>query len=127
MYFLFLADGTFRFRGLTPKCQYSIQLLHGDSIEKLIPSEVSVTMREADHNLEKPIVAMRAFETMDTHLKVTEYPKPAQASQLKISMTAVDSNTIYFNTKSVTGALGMISKYDIKSNNLYIKINFTIK
>ena len=117
------SDGTFRFRGLTPKCDYSIKLLHGESVEKLIPSEVTVSMTESDHTLAKPLVAMRAFETMDAHLKVTEHPKPTQASQLKISMTSMNDNSFTFNTKAVTGQLVPLPRIpkDNKKYNIHVE------
>ena len=34
------SDGSFRFRGLKPKCNYVITFLSGESIEKIIPSQV---------------------------------------------------------------------------------------
>jgi len=115
-------DGGFRFRGLTPKCEYTLKLLHGENIEKLLPNESVITMAQADHTLPKPIVAMRAFETMDSHLKILEDPKPLTPTQLKISVTA-DDNTFTFNTKAVTGQLVILPRMqkDGKKYNIHVE------
>lgn len=94
-------DGSLRFRGLKPGCEYVITLLHGDNIEKIIPAQVKVVMTEKDINLEKPIVAMRSFETMDVLLKVTDDASATQTN-LKINVKAKDFN---YHTKALTGQL----------------------
>ena len=53
------SDGSFRFRGLKPKCDYVITFVSGETIERIEPEQVEVTMTEADFKLEKRIVAMR--------------------------------------------------------------------
>lgn len=114
------SDGTFRFRGLKPKCEYSITLLHGESIEKLIPKEVKVKMTEKDYTLEKSIVAMRAFETMDILLKVTE--EGSTPSNLRISMVENNGGFTY-NTKAVTGQLVTLPRVakDKKKYNIHVE------
>ena len=61
-------------------------------------------MTEADFKLDNRIVAMRAFETMDTLLKITDEIKQLSPTNLKISVSSPDSN-YNFVTKAVTGQL----------------------
>ena len=49
-------------------------------------------MTEADFKLDNRIVAMRAFETMDTLLKITDEIKQLSPTNLKISVSSPDSN-----------------------------------
>jgi len=111
------SDGSFRFRGLKPKCNYVITFLSGESIEKIIPSQVEVTMTEADFKLDNRIVAMRAFETMDTLLKITDEIKQLSPTNLKISVSSPDSN-YNFVTKAVTGQLVTLPRIP-KDNKRY--------
>ncbi len=116
------SDGTFRFRGLKPKCEYTIALHHGENIERIYPTEVKVKMDESDHKLTKPIVAIRAFETMDILLKVKEElkNKNQEKSSLKISLSAKDFS---YNTKAVTGQLVTLPRVpkDGKKYHLYVE------
>ena len=57
-----------------------------------------VTMAEADFKLDNRIVAMRAFETMDTLLKITDEIKQISPTNLKISVSSPDSNYNYVRT-----------------------------
>ena len=120
------SDGTFRFRGLKPKCEYLITFMHGESIEKLIPKEVKVIMKEEDFKLPKPIVAMRAFETTDILLKITDDVKSTnvqnQPSNLKISVISVDGK-FKFETKAITGQLIPLPKVnkDNKTYDIYVE------
>ena len=59
-------------------------------------------MTEADFKLDNRIVAMRAFETMDTLLKITDEIKQLSPTNLKISVSSPDSNS-NFVSKAVTG------------------------
>ena len=61
-------------------------------------------MTEADFKLDNRIVAMRAFETMDTLLKITDEIKQLSPTNLKISVSSPDSN-YNFVTQAVTGQL----------------------
>ena len=114
------SDGSFRFRGLKPKCEYTISFYHGESIEKLIPKEVKVTMGESDYKLDKPIVAMRAFESMDVLLKISDEVKNVPKTNLKVSVTAKDFN---FNVKAVTGQLIPLPRLakDNKKYQIYVE------
>jgi hypothetical protein len=115
------ADGLFRFRGLKPKCEYTITLLKGDSIEKLIPNEVKVKMTETDHTLGKAIVAMRAFETMDIMLKVVEEPKAS--SNIKVTLTSAEGGSFSYTTKAVSGHIVPLPKLakDNKKYNIHVE------
>ena len=55
-------------------------------------------MTEADFKLDNRIVAMRAFETMDTLLKITDEIKQLNPTNLKISVSSPDSNYNYVRT-----------------------------
>ncbi len=117
-------DGTFRFRGLKPKLEYTITLVKTNKeIEKIIPSEVKVTMTEKDHKMKKAIVAMRSFEVMDLMMKVTE-EKPGKAvtsitdkpTNIKIFMHEVNGPFKY-SAKGLVGhmiALPTVPKDDKK-------------
>ena len=55
-------------------------------------------MTEADFKLDNRIVAMRAFETMDTLLKITDEIKQLSPTNLKISVSSPDSNYNFVRT-----------------------------
>ena len=111
-------DGSIRFRGLKPGCEYVISLLHGDNIERLIPETTKVMMTEADVKLTDNIVTMRAFETTDVLLKIVEEVKTiGKALNLKVSVSGLESN-YKFNTKAVTGQLIPVPRMS-KDNKTY--------
>ena len=56
-------------------------------------------MTEADFKLDNRIVAMRAFETMDTLLKITDEIKQLSPTNLKISVSSPDSNYNFVRTQ----------------------------
>ena len=115
-------DGSIRFRGLKPGCEYVISLLHGENIERLIPETTTVKMTENDVKLERNIVSMRGFETTDVLLKITEEIKPLKPLNLKVSVTGIDSN-YKFNTKAVTGQLINVPRMpkDNKTYDIYVE------
>ena len=114
-------DGSIRFRGLKPGCEYVISLLHGENIERLIPETTSVKMTEKDVEMSN-IVSMRGFETTDVLLKITEEIKPPKPLNLKISVTSPDSS-YKFNTKAVTGQLINVPRMpkDNKTYDIYVE------
>lgn len=116
------ADGSIRFRGLKPGCEYVISLLHGDNIERLIPETTKVLMGEADVKLTDNIVTMRAFETTDVMLKIVEEVKGPKALNLKVSINGLESN-YKFNTKAVTGQLISVPRMnkDNKSYDIFVE------
>ena len=76
----------------------------GYDISTILPYDLTiffffqVTMTEADFKLDNRIVAMRAFETMDTLLKITDEIKQLSPTNLKISVSSPDSNFNYVRT-----------------------------
>ena len=95
----------------------------GYDISTILPYDLTiffffqVTMTEADFKLDNRIVAMRAFETMDTLLKITDEIKQLSPTNLKISVSSPDSN-YNFVTKAVTGQLVTLPRIP-KDNKRY--------